>query len=81
MVTADTQRRRILNMLLESPVCAQQWRTELPRMAARIWDLRAAGHEIVIQKCRAEQHQHRTRQIQYVLLTEKYQQLDMREGV
>lgn len=64
-----TQHNRVLQMLDEAEaVCSTAFLAEyIPRAGARIWDLRQEGYVIETRRCR--QHKHRTRQIEYRLLS------------
>jgi hypothetical protein len=59
---------RILAMLRQGPVCGTTFlEAYMPRYAARIYDLRAAGHVIKTSRCQNLYHDHDTAQIVYEL--------------
>ena len=61
-----SQKRRILAALKLGPVCGTdmlRWR--IPRYAARIYELRTEGHDIVSRPCRL--HDHDSPQVVYEL--------------
>jgi hypothetical protein len=61
-----TQRDRVLDLLKRKPQCATDFFARyIPRIGARIYDLRREG--ITIETRRCQQHKHRTRQVEYVL--------------
>jgi hypothetical protein len=65
-----TQSQEILYRLQMGPVCGTDLlRMFIPRYAARILELRQAGHQIETRTCRDDRHQHRNKQIEYVLVT------------
>ena len=58
----------LLEMLRSGPVCPSDWRNEMPRMAARIGDLRDRGQWVATRRCSRPTHAHRSaRQVEYVL--------------
>ena len=63
-----SQRDRVLSLLRDGPQCNTRLvRTHyIGRASARVLELRQAGYEIVTRVC--EQHQHSSRQVEYVLL-------------
>jgi len=69
-----SQKDRILNLLQASRinhdgVCSTVFLTlRMPRVAARVWDLRREGYLIDTVKC--DQHFHTNRQDMYVLVAE-----------
>ena len=68
MRQSNTQCERILNLLKMGAVCPTGYREEFPRMAARISELRDAGHTIETRACLRPTHFHNSgRQIEYVL--------------
>ena len=59
-------------MLMDGPVCGTEFLDEhIPRYAARISELRATGVPIETRPCRGSHHHHITRQVQYVLVSER----------
>lgn len=67
MTDRETQLARVLEMLRAGPVCSTAFLGDyIPRAAARVWDLRQEGREITTRRCR--QHEHDTKQIEYVLV-------------
>ncbi len=64
-----TQHDRVLHLLdAAEAVCSTTFLALfIPRAGARIWDLRQEGYVIETRRCR--QHKHRTRQIEYRLLS------------
>jgi uncharacterized protein YbbK (DUF523 family) len=65
-MSVTNQRDTILRMLEHSPVCGTTFlEMYIPRYAARIHELRTAGHEIATRECR--QHEHESRQTEYYL--------------
>ena len=66
-----SQKATILQWLQEErAVCATTLlANRIPRGAARISELRGEGHRIVTEECDSGVHGHRTRQIQYRLVT------------
>jgi len=63
-----SQQERILNLLQQGPVCVTTWRVEIPRMAARIGELKGKGYRIGARPCGRRVHGHLSaRQIEYFL--------------
>ena len=63
-----SQRDKILSWLTHDPLCATTLLDEyIPRGAARIADLRGEGWDIETRRCENEYHNHKTRQVEYVL--------------
>ena len=64
-----SQKERVYRMLLAGPVCGTTLLNEhIPRYAARISELRRTGLNIDTRECSRHLHQHRTKQIEYVLI-------------
>jgi hypothetical protein len=62
------QKQRILNALKLGPVCGTDLlRWGIPRYAARVAELRKAGHDIITRPCRL--HDHESPQVVYEMQT------------
>lgn len=76
LMLKETQADRVLDMLRDSEigVCAVEFlQARIPRFGGRIFDLRRAGHVIENRRCngahlRAQDSEHLTRQVRYVLI-------------
>ena len=63
-----TQRDKILSWMSDNPICATTlYAQHIPRAAARIGELRGEGWDIETRTCTQGHHNHRTRQVEYVL--------------
>jgi len=66
-----TQSQEILYRLQMGPVCGTDLlRMYIPRYAARILELRLSGHQIETRTCTNSLHDHRSKQVEYVLVTD-----------
>ena len=73
------QKQRILNALKLGPVCGTDLlRWSIPRYAARIAELRKAGHDIVTRPCRL--HDHETPQFVYEMVEKDQLAFDFELG-
>ena len=71
MSDVNSQKARIHRLLLMGPVCPSDYRVEIPRFAARVFDLRQSGLTITTRPCTAPVHFHKSKQkIEYVLVRE-----------
>ena len=71
MSDVNSQKARIHRLLLMGPVCPSDYRVEIPRFAARVFDLRQSGLTITTRACTRPNHFHKSKQkIEYVLVRE-----------
>ena len=64
----NPQRVNLLNMLLDGPVCGLTRNPYIgARISARILELRQLGFTIETRRCEHPRHDHRTKQIEYML--------------
>lgn len=68
MTTKLSQTDRIRGLLERGPVCGTTMlRMMIPRYAARIHELRAAGLNIQTRTCKDQHHSHESNQIEYYI--------------